>query len=143
MVVSPDLICPCMDFPADHAYLTVRTTVPDADDGSELGTLGNILRSRETSARRRRHARQRTRGQRVSHETRLVILCLLIDGEKSVGEIEQRLKLRQAFISQQLARLRADDLVGARRDGKNVYYAIARPEVIEIIDSLYRAFCAR
>ncbi len=79
----------------------------------------------------------------LAHETRLVILCLLIDGEKSVGEIEQRLKLRQAFISQQLARLRADDLVGARRDGKNVYYAIARPEVIEIIDSLYRAFCAR
>ncbi len=79
----------------------------------------------------------------LAHETRLVILCLLVDGEKSVGEIEQRLKLRQAFISQQLARLRADDLVEARREGKNVYYSIARPEVIEIIDSLYRAFCAR
>jgi DNA-binding transcriptional ArsR family regulator len=79
----------------------------------------------------------------LAHETRLVILCLLVDGEKSVGEIEQRLHLRQAFISQQLARLRADDLVEARREGKNVYYSIARPEVIEIIDSLYRAFCTR
>jgi DNA-binding transcriptional ArsR family regulator len=44
-------------------------------------------------------------------------------------------------VSQQLARLRADELVEAERDGKNVYYSIARPEVGEIIGSLYRAFC--
>jgi len=79
----------------------------------------------------------------LSHETRLVILCLLVDGEKTVGELEQRLRLRQPFVSQQLARLRADNLVETRRDGKNIYYAIARPEVMEIIDALYRAFCTR
>lgn len=79
----------------------------------------------------------------LSHETRLVILCLLVDGRKSVGELEEKLKVRQPFVSQQLARLRADDLVTAERDGKNVYYSIARPEVIEIIGSLYRAFCQR
>ena len=79
----------------------------------------------------------------LAHETRLVILCLLLDGRKSVGELEQKLKLSQPFVSQQLARLRADDLVEAERDGKNVYYSIARPEVIEIIGSLYRAFCER
>jgi DNA-binding transcriptional ArsR family regulator len=79
----------------------------------------------------------------LAHETRLLILCLLVDGEKSVGELERKLRLRQPFVSQQLARLRADDLVEARRDGKNIYYAIARPEVMEIIGSLYRAFCAR
>ena len=77
----------------------------------------------------------------MSHETRLVILCLLLDGRKSVGELEQKLKLRQPFVSQQLARLRADQMVEAQRDGKNVYYSIARPEVVEIIGSLYRAFC--
>ncbi len=77
----------------------------------------------------------------MSHETRLIILCLLLDGRKSVGELEQRLRLRQPFVSQQLARLRADELVEAHRDGKNVYYTIARPEVAEIIGSLYRAFC--
>jgi len=44
-------------------------------------------------------------------------------------------------VSQQLARLRADDLVEARRDGKNIYYALARPEVREIIAALHRAFC--
>lgn len=77
----------------------------------------------------------------LSHEARLVILCILTQGEKSVTEIEQLLKLRQPAVSQQLARLRADDLVETRRDGKNVYYSLARPEVRDIIESLHRAFC--
>ena len=77
----------------------------------------------------------------LSHEARLAILCLLIDGEKSVGEVEEALNLRQAAVSQQLARLRADDVVKMRRDGKSVYYSIARPEVLEVMSALYRAFC--
>ena len=78
----------------------------------------------------------------LSHESRLVILCLLTEGEKSVTEIEQLLKLRQPAVSQQLARLRADDLVGTRRDGKNIYYSLARPEVKQVIQTLHSAFCA-
>ena len=77
----------------------------------------------------------------LSHEARLVILCLLTEGEKSVTEIEQMLSLRQPAVSQQLARLRADDLVETRRDGKNIYYSLARPEVREVIEALHRAFC--
>ncbi|MER2252899.1 metalloregulator ArsR/SmtB family transcription factor [Methylorubrum podarium] len=77
----------------------------------------------------------------LAHEARLVILCLLVEGERSVSELEQLLNLRQPAVSQQLARLRADDLVEARRDGKNIYYALARPEVREIIAALHRAFC--
>ena len=65
----------------------------------------------------------------LSHEVRLLILCFLIDGEKSVSEIERLLKLRQPAVSQQLARLRADGLVDTRRNGKNVYYSLARTEV--------------
>ncbi len=79
----------------------------------------------------------------LAHELRLVILCLLIERDRTVSELEQLLKLRQSAVSQQLARLRADDLVETRRQGKNVYYSIARPEVIEIIGSLYRSFCKR
>ncbi len=78
----------------------------------------------------------------LSHESRLVILCLLTEGEKSVTEIEQLLKLRQPAVSQQLARLRADDLVETRRDGKNIYYTLARPEVRQVIEALHSAFCA-
>lgn len=77
----------------------------------------------------------------LAHEARLVILCLLVEGERSVSELEQLLNLRQPAVSQQLARLRADDLVEARRDGKNIYYTLARPEVREIIAALHRAFC--
>jgi len=77
----------------------------------------------------------------LSHEARLLILCFLIEGEKSVSEIEQLLKLRQPAVSQQLARLRADRLVETRRDGKNIYYSLARKEVREIIAALHRTFC--
>jgi DNA-binding transcriptional ArsR family regulator len=49
--------------------------------------------------------------------------------------------LRQPAVSQQLARLRADDLVEARREGKNIYYSLARSEVRDIIEALHRAFC--
>ena len=78
----------------------------------------------------------------LSHESRLVILCLLTEGEKSVTEIEHLLKLRQPAVSQQLARLRADDLVETRRDGKSIYYSLARPEVRQVIEALHSAFCA-
>ena len=77
----------------------------------------------------------------LSHEARLAILCLLLDGEKTVGQIEDELKLRQSTVSQQLARLREDDLVRMRRNGKNVYYSVERREVVEVMSALYRCFC--
>ena len=79
----------------------------------------------------------------LAHEARLLILCLLVEEEKSVTEIEEILGLRQPAISQQLARLRADRLLQTRREGKNVFYSLARPEVREIISVLHRAFCGQ
>lgn len=76
----------------------------------------------------------------LSHEVRLLILCLLMERERSVSELEARLGLTQPAVSQQLARLRAENLVESRRDGKNVYYSLARPEVAEVIATLRRAF---
>lgn len=77
----------------------------------------------------------------LSHKSRLAILCLLVDGEKSVSEISELLNLRQPTVSQQFARLREDKLVKVRRIGKSVRYSIARPEVFEIISALHRTFC--
>jgi DNA-binding transcriptional ArsR family regulator len=77
----------------------------------------------------------------LSHEVRLLILCFLFDGEKSVGEIEKMLKLRQPAVSQQLARLRADGLVETRRNGKNIYYSLSRSEVADVIQALHDVFC--
>lgn len=77
----------------------------------------------------------------LAHEARLMILCMLMEGEKSVGELEAFLDLRQPTVSQQLARLRADHLVTTRREGKTIYYALAGNEAIQIIDVLYGLYC--
>lgn len=77
----------------------------------------------------------------LSHESRLLILCLLADGEKSVSELEGLMDLPQAAVSQQLARLRFDRLVNTRRDGRMIYYSIADEEVSSVIATLYGLFC--
>ncbi|KZM48724.1 metalloregulator ArsR/SmtB family transcription factor [Labrenzia sp. OB1] len=77
----------------------------------------------------------------LSHEVRLVILCLLSEGEKSVSELEEILTMPQAAVSQQLARLRLEGLVQSRRDGRMIYYSLVDDEVSSIIGSLYDLFC--
>jgi ArsR family transcriptional regulator len=77
----------------------------------------------------------------MSHEGRLMILCYLASGERSVTELEQLLSSRQAAVSQQLARLRAEGLVSARRDGKAIYYSLSEPRVARLIAVLYEMFC--
>ena len=79
----------------------------------------------------------------LAHESRLIILCILAQGEKSVSELEQELNLRQPTVSQQLARLRADGLVSTRRDGKVIYYSLASDEARTIIGAIYDVFCKR
>ena len=77
----------------------------------------------------------------LAHEGRLMILCHLGSGEKSVGELEQLLQIRQAAVSQMLARLREEGLVTTRRDGKTVYYSLADRNTYEVISLLYQQFC--
>ena len=78
----------------------------------------------------------------VANEARLLILCNLLDGEKSVGELEAFLDLRQSTVSQQLARLRLEGIVESRRDGKMVYYKLENETVRALIGVLYSAFCS-
>ncbi|MCB1534383.1 MAG: winged helix-turn-helix transcriptional regulator [Rhodoblastus sp.] len=77
----------------------------------------------------------------LSHESRLLLLCALSEGECSVGELENILGERQSTVSQQLARLRLDRLVATRRDGKTIYYSLADENVRAILDALRKAFC--
>lgn len=77
----------------------------------------------------------------LSHENRLLLLCILSEKERSVSELEQILSLRQPLVSQQLARLRYDNLVTTRRDGKTVYYSIADEDVRRITEVIYDIFC--
>jgi DNA-binding transcriptional ArsR family regulator len=79
----------------------------------------------------------------LAHESRLMMLCILAEGEKSVSELEEILNLRQPTVSQQLARLRADGLVATRREGKTVYYSLASEEARTVIGAIYDVFCRK
>lgn len=78
----------------------------------------------------------------LSHEGRLMILCHLVSGERSVTELETLLSARQAAVSQQLSRLRLEGLVTARRDGKTIYYSLADDRPRKVLEVVYELFCA-
>ena len=77
----------------------------------------------------------------LSHENRLLLLCLLAERERTVTELEHILALRQPMVPQQLARLRLDQLVTTRRDGKAIYYSLANDDVRRVISVIYDIFC--
>ena len=77
----------------------------------------------------------------LSQESRLLILCHLASGEKSVTELEEFLSARQAAVSQQLARLRLEGLVTYRREGKTIYYRLGSDEVRQMLETIYDLFC--
>ena len=79
----------------------------------------------------------------LSHETRLIILFMLAKREKTVTEIEELLGLQQAVVSQHLARLRMDQLVDTRREGRLVYYAVGNSEICAVVNSLHEVFCRK
>ena len=105
-----------------------------------------------TDSRERSHDLERIAGnakraseflKALAHESRLLMLCILAEGEKSVSELEKLLNLRQPTVSQQLARLRADGLVSTRRDGKTIYYKLASEDARVIIGAVYDVFCKK
>ncbi|MFP4274537.1 MAG: ArsR/SmtB family transcription factor [Paracoccaceae bacterium] len=77
----------------------------------------------------------------ISHEGRLMILCHLVTGEKSVTELEELLSARQAAVSQQLSRLRLEGLVVPRREGKAIYYRLADDRPRKMLETVYDLFC--
>jgi DNA-binding transcriptional ArsR family regulator len=77
----------------------------------------------------------------ISHEGRLMILCHLASGEKSVTELEDLLSARQAAVSQQLSRLRLEGLVKPRREGKAIYYSLTDDRPRQIMEVVYDLFC--
>ncbi len=79
----------------------------------------------------------------LSNRRRLLIICQLIDSERSVGELATLLKLRTSTVSQHLAVLRKDGRVTARRDGQTIWYAIGNPAARELVGTLYRLYCPK
>ena len=77
----------------------------------------------------------------LSHEGRLQILCLLVEGELNVTQLSEALGTNTVTVSQQLMRLRAEGVVQPRREGKSVYYHLAREEVATVVTALRDSFC--
>ena len=77
----------------------------------------------------------------LGNEDRLLLLCQLSQGEKSVSELEALLDIHQPTLSQQLSVLRNEGLVTPRRDGKRIYYSIANPKALSILATLYTLYC--
>lgn len=77
----------------------------------------------------------------LSNEKRLMILCQLGDGELSVGQLLPLVGLSQSALSQHLARLRDEGLVGTRREATTIFYRITDPSVLKVIAVLAEMFC--
>ena len=77
----------------------------------------------------------------LGHSGRLMILCNLAEGERSVGDLAQDLDISQSSLSQHLARMRSEGLVETRRESQTVFYRLNDGEVGSVIESLYRIYC--
>lgn len=77
----------------------------------------------------------------LANEKRLVLLCLLSEGEASVGELNARIDLSQSALSQHLALLREDGLVETRRDAQTIFYSLADGPARRVIDTLHAIYC--
>lgn len=105
--------------------------VPDRSDATGIA-LDPMTRNAQSAAQFLRC---------IANPHRLMILCHLTHGEASVGQLERELGIRQAHLSQQLARLRQDGLVTTRRDSRTIYYALGSDAAREVIGLIYRLFC--
>lgn len=79
----------------------------------------------------------------LANPRRLMILCLLVEGEQSVGQIQARVDLGQSALSQHLALLREEGLVLARRDAQNVFYSLESGPAKILLASLHGIYCGR
>ncbi len=78
----------------------------------------------------------------LGHKDRLMILCQLADGEKSVGQIAGLLEISQSPLSQHLSRMRNEGLVNTRREAQTIFYSLKSGEASRIIEVLYELYCA-
>ena len=77
----------------------------------------------------------------LANESRLMIVCVLAEGEMSVGQLNQRIKLSQSALSQHLAVLREQGMVQTRRESQTIYYRLADTTAIDIIQLLHDVYC--
>lgn len=77
----------------------------------------------------------------LAHETRLLAVCFIGEGEKSVQEMEQFLGTTQSNVSQHLSRLKAAGILQSRKQGKQVFYSAASPDIFRLVSTLQQIYC--
>lgn len=78
----------------------------------------------------------------MANPKRLLVLCSLVEHERSVGELAKLVGLSDAALSQHLSKMRTLSLVRSRRDGQTIYYTLASGDVRAVLETLHRRFCA-
>ena len=111
------------------------------DKSSKLPVLSKDLRAEDLDKMMENAQTASNFLKAISHEGRMMILCYLSAGEKSVTQMEELLSARQAAVSQQLSRLRFEGLVKTRREGKTIYYRLADDRSTQILEVVYDLFC--
>ena len=100
----------------------------------ENGALATDLAAQASAAARLLKA--------MANEKRLLILCMLSKGERSVGDLNRDVELSQSALSQHLAVLRTDGLVRTRREAQTIYYSVVEGPALAVIQTLYQEFCS-
>ena len=115
----------------------LRSTARKVNSKTKVGTkIAADMAKLEENAARACHLLKA-----MANPTRLMVLCQIADGEKSVGELERAIGLSQSGLSQHLAVLRSKDLVTTRRDAQTIYYSLSSHEAGAVMATLYQVFC--
>lgn len=113
------------------------TEAPDLNDGTMIEDI-RIDARRMADAAGKASELMKTLG----HKDRLMVLCHLISGEKSVGELAGLLDIPQSPLSQHLARMRKEELVKTRREAQTIYYSIASEEAARMVGLMHELYCS-
>ncbi|MDX0524305.1 transcriptional regulator [Sinorhizobium medicae] len=102
----------------------MKAGLSPAEMASRAGEVANLLKT-------------------LSHPARLMIVCTLVQGEYSVGELEEKVDVHQPHLSQHLTVLRGSGTVETRRDGKQIFYRLTGEKAARLVAALYDIFCVK
>jgi DNA-binding transcriptional ArsR family regulator len=108
-----------------------------SNNGTSLARVADLARLEDNATR------ACTLLKAMANPARLMVLCQIAEGEKSVGELERAVGLSQSGLSQHLAVLRSKNLVTTRRDAQTIYYSLSSAEAAAVMDTLYDVFCGK
>ena len=106
-----------------------------------MGSVSSIAQVSQVAALKAHAVRATALLKAMSNPARLMVLCQLAEGEKSVGELEDAVDLSQSGLSQHLALLRREHIVVTRRAGQTIFYSLASAEAAAVMRTLYTIFC--